>query len=75
MKVYACIDENNVVDNVILLEDGSDWTPPENHTLVDITGLEVGIGFLYENETFTRIEDETILTDDDTILQNIIENE
>lgn len=46
--IYAVIeDQTNVVVNVVLLDEGVQWTPPDNDYLVDITNLEVGIGWTY----------------------------
>ena len=49
---YAIInDQTNIVENVIVLDEGSTWTPPEGYYIVDITGTEVGIGWTYNPET------------------------
>lgn len=52
MSYYAVIDEaTNVVDNVIVLNDPSQWTPPDNHHIVNIDDVAVGIGWSYNQST------------------------
>ena len=54
MSIYAMIDENtNIVSNVIVLEEGAHWQPPAGVYMVNIDGLEVGIGFTYDKTTNT----------------------
>lgn len=50
--IFALInDETNIVDNVVVLDEGVQWTPPDNDYLVNIDGLEVGIGWSYDPQT------------------------
>ena len=50
--IYAIIEnETNLVINVVKLEEGANWTPPNNNYLVDITNLEVGINWTYNPQT------------------------
>ena len=52
MQTWAVIDSaTNIVDNVIVLEEGAEWTPPPDHYIKNITGLEVGIGWTYDPTT------------------------
>jgi hypothetical protein len=52
MSDYAVINsDTNICDNVILLDEGSSWTPPASHYIVNIDGLSVGIGFHYDPAT------------------------
>jgi hypothetical protein len=52
MSIYAVINfDTNICDNVIVLDEGSTWTPPATHYIVDIDGLQVGIGFHYDPTT------------------------
>jgi hypothetical protein len=52
MSVYAVINsETNVCDNVIVLDEGSTWTPPASHYIVNIDGQSVGIGWSYDPTT------------------------
>lgn len=49
---YALIDNTtNIVDNVIVLDEGSTWAPPSGYYMVNIDGLEVGIGWTYNPQT------------------------
>lgn len=74
-KVHACINSDNIVVNVVLWDGESEWTPPEGYTLVDVTGIDCGIGDLYENETFTKPVENELLQNDDQELQSMLENE
>ena len=50
--IYAIIeDQTNIVVNVTVLDEGAWWTPPDNDYIVDITNLEVGIGWTYNPDT------------------------
>lgn len=50
--IYAVIDDvTNIVVNTVLLDEGVQWTPPDNDYLVDITNLEVGINWTYNPQT------------------------
>jgi hypothetical protein len=52
MSIYAVINsDTNICDNVIVLDEGSTWTPPASHYIVDIDSLQVGIGFYYDPAT------------------------
>jgi hypothetical protein len=52
MSIYAVINsDTNICDNVIVLDEGSTWTPPETHYTINIDGLSVGIGFHYDPAT------------------------
>jgi hypothetical protein len=49
MSYYAVVySVDNIVDNVIVLDAGSIWSPPEDHYIVNIDSLEVGIGWSYD---------------------------
>lgn len=50
--IYAVInDQTNIVENTIILDEGSTWTPPPGYYIVNITNLEVGIGWTYNPQT------------------------
>jgi hypothetical protein len=50
--IFALInDETNIVENVVVLDEGVVWTPPDNDYLIDITNLEVGINWSYNPDT------------------------
>jgi hypothetical protein len=50
--IYAVInDQTNIVENTIVLDEGSTWTPPAGYYIVDITGTEVGIDWTYNPTT------------------------
>jgi hypothetical protein len=43
--------ETNIVENVIVLDGKSSWSPPEGFTVVDLVG-NAGIGWSYINGEF-----------------------
>lgn len=52
MSAYAVIlNTTNICDNIIVLDEGSQWSPPEDHYIVNIDGLISGIGWHYEPST------------------------
>lgn len=52
MSNYATIsNETNICDNVIVLDEGSEWQPPATHYIINIDGIEVGIGWSYDPAT------------------------
>jgi hypothetical protein len=52
MSTYAVIvTATDICDNVIVLDDGSTWTPPADHYTINIDGLSVGIGWHYAPAT------------------------
>jgi len=55
MSDYALVNNtNNKVENVIHWDGSMPWVAPEGHTLVNIVGQQVGIGFTYANGVFTE---------------------
>jgi hypothetical protein len=53
MTTYAVIvTSTNICDNVVVWDDTLGlWTPPTDHYIVNIDGLEVGIGYYYNPAT------------------------
>jgi hypothetical protein len=52
VSIYAVIvTTTNICDNVIILNEGSQWSPPEDHYIVNIDGVFAGIGWHYEPAT------------------------
>lgn len=50
---YALLDNNNIIINVIVLTDESNYTPPEELTLIQIPAdTAAGIGWTYTNGQF-----------------------
>ena len=46
MDTWALI-QNDIVVNIIKWDGGPDWTPPDATVVVNITGTDVEIGWLY----------------------------
>lgn len=44
--------QTNVVENVIVLENADDWTPPENMLLMPLVG-EYGMGCIWDGFSFS----------------------
>ena len=59
--------ETNTVENVIVWDGISEWSPPENKMSFDVTNLAVGIGYIYDpaNNKFSMPPE---LADQDTTL-------
>jgi hypothetical protein len=53
MTTYAVISsDTNICNNVVIWDDSlGPWTPPANNYIVNINGLEVGIGWYYNPTT------------------------
>ena len=41
-EIYAVVDSNNVVVNLILWDGQSGWTPPDGCTVIIANGLNIG---------------------------------
>lgn len=61
-KKYAVINKvSNVVENVVMWDGVSNWSPGDDFYLIDVTGVNpVGFGMKYESETFIFINGEDI---------------
>lgn len=44
---------NGIVENIIVLDPESDWTPPDGSTAVPVGEQSVLAGYLYDGETFS----------------------
>jgi hypothetical protein len=52
MSTYAVINSNtNICDNIIVLDEGSPWTPPAGHYIVNIDEGQGGIFWSYDPAT------------------------
>lgn len=52
MAIWAIINEtDNKCDNVVVLNEGVNWPTPDAHYRIDITGLDVGIDWIYDPNT------------------------
>lgn len=56
MGYYALVKEDNTVSDIIVWDGVSNWTPPADVFLVDVTGIEVGTKHTYDPVTKTFIE-------------------
>lgn len=52
MSNYAVINsDTNICDNVIVLDEGSTWTPPASHYIVNVDEGQGGIFWSYDPAT------------------------
>jgi len=59
-KRYAVINNyTNICENIVVWNGQNNWHPPANTHVICIESLEVGIGFKYENETWTDVRFES----------------
>lgn len=49
---YAVV-TNGIVDNVIELDEQTEWTPPEGSSVINIDETPAGPGWAYDGTTFT----------------------
>jgi hypothetical protein len=52
MKRYAIVDSGNMVRNIILWDEASEWQPPENHIIVKVEDMVCDIGWTHDNGNF-----------------------
>lgn len=54
MKNYAIVNNStNLVENIIVWDGETSWTPLSGHIAVNVDGLDVGIGWTYNNGSVT----------------------
>jgi hypothetical protein len=54
MNKYAVINTStNLVENIIVWDGETSWEPPPGHISVNVDGLDVGIGWTYNNGSAT----------------------
>lgn len=52
MSIFAVVDDiTNICDNVIEWNDVTPWEPPPAHYIINIDGIEAGIGWSYDPAT------------------------
>lgn len=54
MKKYAIVDQNGIVDNMIIWDEVSQWSPPEGMTMVKAEDVLCDIGWKHENGVFVN---------------------
>lgn len=56
LKIYAVLNvETNIVENIILWDGETNWTPPINTYILPLEGTEAGIGWKFEGGVFVDI--------------------
>lgn len=51
MKYAVINDVTNIVENTVVLDEGSTWTPPIGYYIESLEGTEAGIGWSYDKAT------------------------
>lgn len=54
MPKYALVDPNNVVINIIVWDESSDWRPPEGHIIVNAEEVFCDIGWHHKDGAFEK---------------------
>lgn len=54
MKRYAVVKQDGIVDNIILWDEASTWTPPEGMSMIKVEDIICDIGWKHENGVFTN---------------------
>jgi hypothetical protein len=54
MNRYALVNRQNIVDNIILWDGQSQWSPPQNMTLVNIDNIECDLDWVYDGTKFNN---------------------
>lgn len=52
MKRYAIVDSNNKVDNIVIWDEASQWSPPEGMKMVKAEDMLCDLGWTYDGEAF-----------------------
>ena len=58
MKRYAIVDSNNKVDNIVIWDEASQWSPPEGMSMVKAEDMLCDLGWTYNGESFTAPPEE-----------------
>jgi hypothetical protein len=54
MKTSALVTADGTIENIVVIDDQADYTPPQGHTLVDIPdGKTAAIGGRWDGKKFT----------------------
>jgi hypothetical protein len=59
MPNYAVVNSDNIVENIIVWDEASAWSPPEGRIIVKAEGIICGIGWKHENGVFTEPPEDT----------------
>jgi hypothetical protein len=61
MSLYAVNnDQTNICENVIVLDSGSQWAPPAGYYIVNVDGVDMAIGWYYDQAANTWTAPPTI---------------
>lgn len=56
MYKYALINNQNIVDNIVLWDGETVWTPPNKLQPINVENIECDIGWIYDGSVFTAPE-------------------
>lgn len=54
MKRFALVNSQNVVENIVIWDGSTTWTPPKNMQLIDVENVICGIGWTYLSGVFVE---------------------
>lgn len=54
MKRYAVVNKDNIVDNIIVWDEASQWAPPEGFFIVKVEDVLCDIGWTHDNGVFSN---------------------
>jgi len=54
MPNYAVVNADNVVENIIVWDESSEWRPPEGHIIVKSEGIPCSIGWHHKEGVFEK---------------------
>lgn len=54
MPKYAVVNTDNIVENIIVWDEASAWSPPEGRIIVKAEEILCDIGWKHENGVFTN---------------------
>jgi hypothetical protein len=57
MKKYAVVNSENVVVNMVLWDEASQWSPPDEHIAVKAEDVACGIGWTHNDGAFVQPEE------------------
>jgi hypothetical protein len=58
MPRFAVVNSDNIVENVIVWDEASDWTPPDGRFIVKAEEIRCDIGWIHNNGEFSEPPEE-----------------
>lgn len=58
MARFAVVNPDNIVANIIVWDEASDWRPPEGHIIVKVEEIRCDIGWHHKDGVFSNPNEE-----------------